>query len=85
MPPAKRAKAPKDEANAASNDAASNDEDLGQAEVEERVDAIEEKGYIGTKVDPLPNSAHSLESGPDAPPVSEARRDIDIADLQEEK
>jgi hypothetical protein len=28
----------------------------------------QKKGYFGQKVDPLPNSAHSLESGPDAPP-----------------
>lgn len=30
-----------------------------------------EQGYSGVKVDPLPNSAHSLESGPDAPSVAE--------------
>lgn len=30
-----------------------------------------DKGYIGDKVDPLPNEAHSLESGPDAPSATE--------------
>ncbi len=43
--------------------------DAGQREVQKKVDKAEEKGFIGTKVDPLPDSAHSLESGPDAPPV----------------
>lgn len=54
--------------------------DAGQAAVKK----AEEKGYLGTKVDPLPNSAHSLESGPDSPPVHEARRDTDIANLDPE-
>jgi hypothetical protein len=31
----------------------------------------DEQGFRGVKVDPLPNSAHSLESGPDAPTVAE--------------
>jgi hypothetical protein len=59
-------------------------DDAGQAAVEKKVAAAEEKGYLGVKVDPLPNSAHSLESGPDAPPVHEAQRNIDIADLTPE-
>jgi hypothetical protein len=42
-------------------------DDAGQAEAQKLVDQAEDKGYIGQKVDPLPNSAHSLESGPDAP------------------
>jgi len=33
------------------------------------VAAGDDLGYIGVKVDPYPNSAHSLESGPDAPPL----------------
>lgn len=31
-----------------------------------------DKGFVGDKVDPLPNSDHSLESGPEAPPVNAA-------------
>lgn len=31
-----------------------------------------EQGYAGTKVDPLPNEAYSLESGPDSPLASDA-------------
>lgn len=44
-------------------------DDLGAAEVQKTVDKAEDLGYIGQKVDPRPNSDHSLESGPDAPPV----------------
>jgi hypothetical protein len=43
--------------------------DAGQAEVQKTVDKLEDQGFLGTKVDPLPNSAHSLESGPDSPPA----------------
>lgn len=32
-------------------------------------------GFIGQKVDPKPNSAHSLESGPDGVPPLEGQRD----------
>lgn len=35
------------------------------------IKATEEDGFLGTKVDPLPNSEHSLESGPDAPSAAE--------------
>jgi hypothetical protein len=38
-----------------------------QAAVAKQVDREQEQGYRGRKVDPLPNSAYSLESGPDAP------------------
>lgn len=44
-------------------------DDLGQAEVQQRIQQEQAQGYVGAKVDPLPNSAHSLESGPDAPPI----------------
>lgn len=47
--------------------------DVGQAEVQKAVDQGQEQGYLGVKVDPLPNSAHSLESGPDAPTIAEQR------------
>jgi hypothetical protein len=42
-------------------------DDGGQAEAQSLTDQANEQGFIGTKVDPLPNEAHSLESGPDAP------------------
>ena len=35
--------------------------------LQKQMDDANDKGYLGDKVDPLPNSAHSLESGPDAP------------------
>lgn len=47
--------------------------DAGQAEVQKTVDRAEEQGFLGQKVDPLPNSAHSLESGPDSPTIAEQR------------
>lgn len=48
-------------------------DDAGQAEVEKDVAEAQEKGYRGAGVDSLPNSAHSLESGPDAPTAQEQR------------
>jgi hypothetical protein len=59
-------------------------DDAGQADVQKTVNKAEEKGYLGTKVDPLPNSAHSLESGPEAPAVHDAQLRRDIADVGEE-
>lgn len=47
--------------------------DAGQSEVQKAVDEGQEQGYIGIKIDPLPNSAYSLESGPDAPTIAEQR------------
>lgn len=47
--------------------------DVGQAEVQKAVDQGEDQGYLGVKVDPLPNTAYSLESGPDAPTIVEQR------------
>jgi hypothetical protein len=55
-------------------------EDLGQAEVEKEVDKEQEQGYRGVKVDPLPNSAHSLESGPDSPTAAEQAEALRKAD-----
>jgi hypothetical protein len=49
---------------------AKNAEDGGAAEVQKKVDDAEAKGYIGTVPDENPNSAYSLASGPDAPPVN---------------
>jgi len=51
----------------------SKSDDLGASEVQEKVDEETEKGYRGTKVDPLPNSAHSLASGPDSPTLTDDR------------
>lgn len=41
--------------------------DGGAGQVQDAADEQTDQGYIGQKVDPLPNSAHSLESGPDSP------------------
>lgn len=45
--------------------------DAGAAEVRKGFEEDQKQGFSGVKVDPLPNSAHSLESGPDAPTVAE--------------
>lgn len=47
--------------------------DAGQAEVQKNVDEEQEQGFRGAEVDPLPNSAYSLESGPDSPTAAEQR------------
>lgn len=41
----------------------------GNAEVQAKMDEALAKGYIGVVPDPIPNSAYSLQSGPDSPPV----------------
>jgi len=58
-----------DEAKKAADEAVG--EQFGTSEVEDALVAAQKHGYIGLKADPLPNSAHSQESGPDAPPVHE--------------
>lgn len=45
-----------------------------KGDVQAQVDAEQERGYFGTKVDPRPNSDYSLESGPDAPSAVEDDR-----------
>jgi hypothetical protein len=56
--------------------------DAGQAEVEKNLTDEQDKGYFGLKADPRPNSEHSLESGPDAPPIHEQPRQVDVASLE---
>lgn len=41
----------------------------GNAEVQAKVDAAEDKGYFGEVPDKTPNKAYALTSGPDAPPL----------------
>lgn len=38
-----------------------------------------DEGYIGTKADPRPNSAYSLESGPDSPSAADSAVDVATA------
>ena len=42
-----------------------------KGDVAEKVEAADEAGFYGEKVDPRPNSDYSLESGPDCPPAVE--------------
>jgi len=57
--------------------------DAGQAEVQAKVDEETEKGYRGVKVDPLPNLAYSIQTGPDSPSGSDDRTRAPQHDLQE--
>lgn len=36
-------------------------------DVQKQVDKINEQGFVGQKVDPVPNEEYALPSGPDAP------------------
>lgn len=54
-------------------------DDAGQAEVQKKVDENTEQGFEGEAVDPLPNSAYSLESGPDSPTIEEQRKAVQDA------
>lgn len=45
--------------------------DAGQDEVQAKFDEANEKGYFGTVPDGPPNSAYSLQSGPDSPSAAE--------------
>lgn len=56
--------------------------DQAKAEAQKAVDTAEEQGFIGTKVDPRPNSDYSLESGPDSPSAAEQRLDVARADIE---
>jgi hypothetical protein len=46
-----------------------------QDAIQDAVDQAEEQGFLGQKTDPRPNSAYSLESGPDSPSAAEATLD----------
>lgn len=50
--------------------------DVGQSEVQAVADEATAKGYFGTARDPFPNSAYSLESGPESPSAADAHRAI---------
>lgn len=49
------------------NPHAQREEDLGQAEVQERMDAATSSGFIGGTPDPTPDAHYSLLTPPDAP------------------
>lgn len=42
--------------------------DEGQAQVDKAVAKEVEQGYHGVRVDPIPNEAYTLTTGPDSPP-----------------
>lgn len=68
MPPAK-----KSSSSSSSDTAVNTDQPL--------LEQANEQGFLGDKVDPLPNEAHSLESGPDAPTAAEQRAALAEADV----
>lgn len=50
------------------NDEAEATVDTASKEVQARFDREQEQGYVGIKVDPTPDEAYALTSGPDSPP-----------------
>ena len=57
--------------------------DAGQAEVQAKVDKETDQGFRGTKVDPLPNEAYSIKTGPDSPTLADSNTRADQHCLQE--
>ena len=43
--------------------------DAAHGDVQEQIDDENEQGFRGEKTDPLPDSAYTLQSGPDSPPA----------------
>lgn len=50
--------------------------DAGHDELQKSMDEINEQGFMGTKVDPLPNERYALTSGPDSPTIDEQRKAV---------
>lgn len=48
-------------------------DDAGQGEVKDAFAKAQEQGYFGQEVDPTPNEAFSIKSGPDSPTITEQR------------
>ena len=60
-------------------------DDAGQAEMQDMMDTATKQGFIGTEVDPIPNSAYSLQSGPDSPTIDEQREALAKKQSEENK
>lgn len=60
-------------------------DDAGAAkgDVAKQVAEEQDKGYFGEKVDPFPNEAYSLESGPDSPTTVDMKKAADAAAKKE--
>lgn len=56
-------------------------ESAAKVDIQEQADEVTDKGYFGTKVDPEPNEAYTLTTGPDSPKSSGVQ--VNIADLKE--
>lgn len=60
------------------------DEASAKGDVAERVAAENAQGFVGQKVDPVPNEEYSLESGPDSPTTTGNRTErVTTEDLNE--
>lgn len=62
----------------ADNDLPADEQGPGAAEVKEKVDAMNEKGYLGTEADPTPDSAYTVAGVIAGEPTPET--DLDHAD-----
>ena len=47
------------------------DADAAAGDVQEQVDEMNEQGYLGEAVDPVPNEEYALTSGPDSPGLAD--------------
>lgn len=56
-----------------------------KGDVQEKADKETDQGFVGTKVDPVPNEAYTLTTGPDSPSASDARRAALHAELDATK
>ena len=52
---------------------ARNEQNDAKGDVAKQVEKAEDLGYIGTKVDPNPNEAYTLTTGPDSPTAGPGR------------
>lgn len=50
--------------------------DVGEAEVQKKVDKIEDKGFIGIEADPIDNDRYSIKTGPESPTDAEQREAV---------
>jgi uncharacterized protein YjbJ (UPF0337 family) len=66
------AKAPaKKAAGRSTEDDAAGDADAAAGDVQEQVDEMNEQGFLGEAVDPVPNGEYALTSGPDSPAMED--------------
>lgn len=59
-------------------------ESAAKGDIQKQADEATEKGYFGTKVDPVDNAEYTLTTGPTSPTTTGSTQ-INIADLSDRK